>query len=463
MDVQVNSSSGLADGSGGLTAADVESALLGRGSGRMVPNRDRIIELLDMLGNPQRSYPAIHLTGTNGKTSAARMIDALLRAHDLRTGRYTSPHLDSVTERICIDGVPLSDEQFAAAYQEVAPLVALIDEQERAAGKQTVTYFEFVTAMAFAAFADAPVEAAIVEVGLGGRWDATNVLDATVAVVSPIGLDHADVLGPTIADIATEKAGIIHRDATVIMTAQPAEAVPPLLHRVAEMEATVAREGAEFGVVDRQLAVGGQRLTIQGLGGVYDDIFLPLFGAHQAQNASLALAAVEAFLGAGKSRSLELDIVREGFAQASSPGRLEAVRASPTIVVDAAHNPEGLRATLAAFAESFAFRRVIAVLGVLGNKDAVTMVELLEPVADQIVITENSSPRRFPADDLAAIAVDVFGADRVEVAPRLDDALEAAVRMVEENGDQGSSLAGGGVLVTGSVVTAADARRLLRR
>ncbi|HEV2088082.1 MAG TPA: folylpolyglutamate synthase/dihydrofolate synthase family protein [Cryptosporangiaceae bacterium] len=439
--------------------ARVQAALDARGPGRMVPDRERIVGLLDLLGNPQRAYPAIHLTGTNGKTSTARMIDGLLRAFGLRVGRYTSPHLDSVTERIALDGEPATAARFAAAYDEVAPLAELLDAKAAADGGEPVTYFEFTTAMAFAAFADAPVDVAVVEVGLGGEWDATNVLAAGTAVITPIGLDHVHLLGGSLAEIAAEKAGIIHPGATVVTAVQAPEAAEPLIRRAVEVGATVAREGMEFGVVERAVAVGGQQLTLQGLGGVYGDLFLPLHGAHQAQNAAVALAAVEAFLGAGTEGTLDADTVREGLGGVSSPGRLERVRVSPTVLVDAAHNPAGMAATVAALRESFAFGRLVAVVALLDDKDARGMLELLEPVADAIVVTENSSPRRFDADALGAVAVDVFGADRVEVAPRLDDAIESAVRISEE---EDAPLGTVGVLVTGSVVTAADARRLLR-
>jgi dihydrofolate synthase/folylpolyglutamate synthase len=434
----------------------VEAALEQRGPGRMVPDRTRIVDLLDLLGNPQRAYPAIHITGTNGKTSTARMADALLRAFGLRVGRYTSPHLDSVTERITIDGRPLEAERFAAAYDDVAPFAELIDSKGT-----PVTYFELTTAMAFAAFADAPVDVAVVEVGLGGEWDATNVLDAGVAVITPIGLDHAEILGPDVASIAREKAGIIHKGAALITAVQPPEAAEPLLRRAAEMEASVAREGLEFGVLARSIAVGGQLLTLQGLGGVYDEIFLPLHGGYQAQNAALALAAVEAFLGGGVDRQLDVDAVREGFADTSAPGRLERVRTSPSVLVDSSHNPAGMLATIAALNEAFSFSRLVAVVAVLGDKDARGMLELLEPVVDAVVVTQNSAPRALGADALAAIAVDVFGADRVDVAPRMDDAIESAITIAEESGAE--LLSSVGVLVTGSVVTAADARRLLRR
>jgi len=437
--------------------ARVEAALDQRGPGRMVPDRGRIEALLDLLGNPQRAYPSIHLTGTNGKTSTARMVDALLRAFGLRVGRYTSPHLDSVTERISIDGVPIETDKFVAAYDDVAPFADLLD----AKNQDPITYFELTTATAFAAFADTPVDVAVIEVGLGGEWDATNVIEAGVAVITPIGLDHAELLGGSLAAIATEKAGIIHDGATVVTAVQPAEAAEPLLRRAVENDATVAREGMEFGVVGRTVAVGGQMLTLQGLGGVYDEIFIPLHGAYQAQNAAVALAAVEAFLGAGADRRLDIDAVREGFAQATAPARLERVRTSPTVLVDASHNPAGMAATVEALGEAFSFSRLVAVVAVLADKDARGILELLEPVVDAVVVTQNSSPRALPADDLAALAVDVFGTDRVDVSPRLDDAIESAVTIAEEEGAELISAVG--ILVTGSVVTAADARRLLRK
>jgi len=427
----------------------------------MVPDLQRISALVDLLGSPQRAYPSVHVTGTNGKTSTARMVDALLRAFGVRVGRYTSPHLDSVTERIAVDGEPVSAETFAAAYDDVAPFADLLDARAAAEGGDPVTYFELTTAMAFAAFADTPVDVAVVEVGLGGRWDATNVVHAPVVAVGPVALDHTDLLGATVAEIAAEKAGVVHPGATVVTAVQPPEVAEVLLRRVAEVDASVAREGLEFGVVDRRVAVGGQVLTLQGLGGVYGGLYLPLHGAHQAQNAALALAAVEAFLGGGEDRQIDPEAVREGFASVTSPGRLERVRSSPAILLDAAHNPAGMAATARAVADEFAFSRLVAVLAVLADKDVRGMVEALEPVADAVVVTANSSPRALPVDDLAAVAVDVLGPDRVDVSPRLDDALEAAVAIAEE--DEGSPLGGQGVLVTGSVVTVADARRLLRR
>jgi dihydrofolate synthase/folylpolyglutamate synthase len=436
---------------------EVNDALLARGFTRMVFDLSRIESLLDLMGTPQRTYPSIHVTGTNGKTSTARMIDALLRAHGLRTGRYTSPHLDSVRERITLDGQPVSEERFVQVYKEVAPLAELVDSK----ASEPLTYFDLTTTMAFAAFADAPVDVAVVEVGLGGAEDSTNVLQAGIAVVTPIGLDHTEWLGDTIGDIALAKAGIVHSGATLISAAQQEEALEPILERCAEVGATIAREGAEFGVVHRELAVGGQVLTIQGLGGMYEDVYLPLHGAHQAQNAAVALAAVEAFLGAGSARQLHPETVRAGFAEATSPGRLERVRTAPTILLDAAHNPHGMAATVTALEDEFAFRRLVAVMAVLADKDATGMLELLEPVVDAIVVTRNSSPRVMPPERLAELAVEVFGEDRVRVEPELPDAIAAAVELAESDVDGGIS--GVGVLVTGSVITVADARKLLRR
>jgi dihydrofolate synthase/folylpolyglutamate synthase len=437
--------------------AAVEAELDGRGFTRMVFDLDRIRQLLDLLGSPQRAYPSIHLTGTNGKTSTARMIDGLLRAHGLHTGRYTSPHLETVRERISLDGEPVSPERFVATYREVAPLAAIVDGQS----SEPLTYFDVTTALAFATFADAPVDVAVVEVGLGGAEDSTNVLDAGVCVITPIGLDHTEWLGDTIEEIAWAKAGIIHKGATVVSAAQDDDAARPLLERCAEMGATIAREGSEFGVLRRTLAVGGQVLTLQGLGGVYEEVFLPLHGAHQAQNAAVALAAVEAFLGAGATRQLDPEVVREGFAGASSPGRLERVRSAPAILLDGAHNPHGMAATVTALEDEFAFRHLVAVVAVLADKDARGLLELLEPVVASVVVTRNTSPRAMPVAQLAAIAEDIFGDDRVQVAADMPDAIEAAVVLAES--DTGGELSGVGVLITGSVVTVADARKLLKR
>jgi dihydrofolate synthase/folylpolyglutamate synthase len=447
------------DDPAGLAAlARVEKALEDRTPTRMVPDLDRISDLLDLLGSPQRAYPSIHLTGTNGKTSTARMIDSLLRGFGMRTGRYTSPHLERVSERIALDGVPLSAERFAAVYDEVAPLVDLVDTRH----PDRMTFFEVLTAMAFAAFADAPVGAAVVEVGLGGRWDATNRIEAPVAVITSIGLDHVGILGSTVAEIAAEKAGIITPGAVCVSSPQPPEALAVIEARVADVGATLILAGRDVGLRSRVLAVGGQHLALAGLGGDYDDILLPLHGVHQAGNALAALVAVEAFFGlsVGDTRGpIDVETVREAFANVSSPGRLEVVRRGPTVIIDGAHNPAGAAAVAAALSEEFAFDRCIGVLAVLGDKDAEGILSALEPVVAAVVCSTNSSPRAMPADELAGVAREVFGDDRVEVEVRLDDALEVAIELAEA-GTEG--MAGTGVIVTGSIVTAGEARTLLR-
>ncbi|WP_225844604.1 folylpolyglutamate synthase/dihydrofolate synthase family protein [Streptomyces sp. HPF1205] len=435
---------------------EVEEELLGRWpETKLDPSLDRMTALMDILGEPQRTYPAIHVTGTNGKTSTARMIERLLLAFDLRTGRYTSPHVQSVTERISLDGVPISAERFIETYRDLRPYIAMVDETR----PHRLSFFEVLTGMAYAAFADAPVDVAVVEVGMGGSWDATNVVDGQVAVITPIALDHTERLGPTPGDIAVEKGGIIKKDATAVIAQQPADAAKVLLKRAVEVDATVAREGMEFGVLHRELAVGGQMLTLRGLGGEYEQVFLPLHGEHQAHNAAIALAAVEAFFGIGSMhhRILDLDTVRQAFASVTSPGRLEVVRRSPTVLLDAAHNPAGAQVTAAAVSEVFGFTHLVGVVGPSGDKDVRGLLEAFEPVFAEVVVTRNSTKRAMDIDELAALAVEVFGEERVQVETRLDDALEAAITLAEEEG----AYAGAGVLVTGSVITVGEARLLL--
>ncbi|MHB2022317.1 MAG: bifunctional folylpolyglutamate synthase/dihydrofolate synthase [Mycobacteriales bacterium] len=418
----------------------------------VTPSLDRIRKLTGLMGDPQHAFPGVHVAGTNGKTTTTRLVDALLRELGLRTGRYTSPHLESVTERICLDGDPLSPEAFVAAYEEMAPLLPLADE----ASGRTLSFFEVLTAMAFAVFADAPVDAAVVEVGLGGRFDATNVFDGQVAVVTPVDFDHMHLLGSTIAEIAAEKAGIIKSEAAAVIGPQLPEAQEVLLARVAEVGARPYRFGADFGLRARSVAVGGQLISVSGLAGNYDDLFLPLHGAHQAVNAACAVAGVEAFLG---GRGLDVVAVREALAGASSPGRLEIVRRSPTVLLDAAHNPAGARALAGALAEAFSFRRLIAVLAVLADKDVTGLLRALQPAVDLVVATASSSPRALPPDTLAALAEEVFGAGRVRTAATLEEALTEALRLADEDL---SLQVGTGVLVTGSVVTVGEARALLR-
>jgi dihydrofolate synthase/folylpolyglutamate synthase len=433
---------------------------------KLEPSLARISALMELLGSPQRSYPSIHIAGTNGKTSVARMIDALLTALDRRTGRTTSPHLQSAIERIAIDNVPISPARYVETYCEIEPFVQMVDAESQADGGPAMSKFEVLTAMAFAAFADAPVDIAIVECGMGGRWDATNVIDAPVAVITSIGIDHAEYLGDTLAEIAAEKAGIIAAprgdvvpvDTVAVIGQQAPEAMAVLLAAALRADAAVAREGSEFAVLSRQVAVGGQVIELQGLGGVYSEIFLPLHGEHQAHNAAIALAAVEALFGAGPQRQLDIDAVRAGFAAATSPGRLERMRTAPTVFIDAAHNPAGAAALTTALAAEFDFRFLVGILSVLEGKDLNGILSALEPAFDLLVVTDNGSPRALDVETLAQRAEEVFGPERVVRAETLPDAIETATALVEDAKVDG--LSGAGIVITGSVATAGAARAL---
>jgi dihydrofolate synthase / folylpolyglutamate synthase len=437
------------------TYAQVEQALLARWpETRLEPSLDRIRAFTELLGEPQRSYPVVHLTGTNGKTSTSRMVDILVRATGLRTGRFTSPHVESMTERISLDGRPLTEEQFVEAYNDVAAVARLADED----AAFPLSFFETVVGMAFATFADAPVDAAVVEVGMGGSWDATNVADAAVAVILPVAVDHASYLGARPVDIAREKAGIIKPGCTVVCAAQDDDVAAVIAERALEVGATVLWEGRDFAVAHRLPAVGGQMLRLQGLRREYDEVFLPLYGAHQAQNAAVALAAVEALLGGDP---LDVDLVRGAFEEVTSPGRLEIIRRSPTIVLDAAHNPHGAAAVVHALEDSFTFSPLIGVLGVMADKDYEGVLATFEPAMAAVVCTQSTSDRAMAAEDLAEVARGIFGIDRVYVARRLDDAIDQAATLAEEGGVFGEAIGSGAVLITGSVVTVGEARQML--
>ena len=420
------------------------------------PTLDRVWAVCDLMGDPQKAFRTVHVTGTNGKTSTSRMIDRLVREHGLRTGRFTSPHLTSPRERIAIDGEPISAERFVEVWQDVAPYVHMVDTSSIAAGGPRMSFFEVLTAMAFAAFADAPIDVAIIEVGMGGVWDATNVADGEVAVITPIAFDHERWLGHDLVSIAGEKSGIIKDGASVVMSVQTEDVEGVLLAAAAAAGARVVREGVDVDVTERSIAVGGQLLSLRGLGGIYTEVFLPLYGAHQAHNALLALVATEALLTGGAA--LDGDVVGAAFADVDSPGRLEVLRSSPTILVDAAHNPSGIAALVEAVEESFEFTRLVGVVGILEDKDAEQVLAGLEPLLAEIVITRSSSPRSRDVYDLAEVAVDVFGEDRVHIVERLDDAIDLAVQRAEEEEQYGA-----GVLVTGSITLVADARILLGR
>ncbi|MCS4535328.1 bifunctional folylpolyglutamate synthase/dihydrofolate synthase [Corynebacterium sp. HS2168-gen11] len=432
------------------------------------PTLERMQLLMDLLGNPERAFPSIQVAGTNGKTSTVRMIESLMRAFHRRTGRTTSPHLQSVTETIAIDGLPIHPRDYVRIWEEIKPYVEMVDAQSIAKGGPKLSKFEIRTALAYAAFADAPVDVAIVEVGMGGSWDATNVIQADVAVVTPVGLDHQGFLGETLAEIATQKAGIIKQrwdlddllsppDNVAIIGLQEPDALRAILEHAVTTDAAVARAGIEFGLVSGGIAVGGQQVTIRGLAGEYPDIFIPLAGEHQAHNAANALAAVEAFFGAGPGRSLDLDTVKQGFATVVNPGRLERVRTAPTVFIDAAHNPHGAKALGAALSRDFDFSRMIGVVAILGDKDVRGILQALEPYLQEIVVTQNTSPRALPVEELEEYAREIFGDERVHTAHNLLGAVELAVELAEDTDIQ----SGAGVIITGSVVTAGEARTLM--
>ena len=422
------------------------------------PSLTRIVSVMELLGDPQRAYPVIQVAGTNGKTSTARMIESVLRAYGLRTGLFTSPHLVDARERIRLDGEPVTAERLVDTWNDIEPYVRLVDKNSTDAGGVPLSYFEVFTSLAYAAFADAPVDVAVIEVGMGGTWDATSVAAASVAVITPIGMDHAEYLGDSIEQIAGEKAGIIAPGCTAVTSCQTDDARSVVVTRSSELDVPLKIETEDFGLLSRDVAVGGQLVSMRGLRGDYDEVFVPFFGEHQASNACLALAAVEAFLGSG-DEALDVDIVREGFASADSSGRLHAVRLDPTVLVDSAHNPHGARALAAAIHDSFTFDRLIGVVGLLSDKDAHGVLEALEPVLDELIVTTPGSPRALPADDLAAVAENYFSGKDVVVEDELLDAVDRAMGIADADGDVGGS----GVLVTGSVVLVGDVLRLFAR
>ena len=431
----------------------IEKALLARWpENRIAPTLERISALVDMLGSPQLTYPTIHIGGTNGKTTTSRMVDSLLFEMGLRTGRFTSPHLESYLERICINGQPIDAKEMIFSFNDISPYLDLMDTKF----DNPISFFEAITALAFAAFAEHPIDVGVIEVGMGGQWDATNVVDADVSVIMPIGLDHMEYLGSTIAEIARTKAGIIKEQGFVVLAQQEPEAAVELLRRAAEVSADVAREGLEYSIDSRAIAVGGQLISITGLRGHYDDIFLPLHGKHQASNAAAALIAVEAFFG---EQDLDIDAVRAGFANVSSPGRCEIIHRDPTIILDAAHNPHGAKAIAETIQSEFTFDDVTGIVALMADKDALGILQALEPIMNQIIVTTNSAARSMPVSDLEALATQVFGADRVFAQPTLADAIEKAIKdSVRPLSDEPLA-----ILITGSVVTVGEARTAVRK
>ena len=431
----------------------IEKALLARWpETRIAPTLERISALVDILGSPQLSYPTIHVGGTNGKTTTSRMIDALLFEMGLRTGRFTSPHLESYLERISINGKPIDAKELIFSFNDISPYFDLMDSKF----EDPISFFEAITALAFAAFAEHPIDVGVIEVGMGGQWDATNVVDADVSVITPIGLDHMEYLGSTITEIAATKAGIIKEQGFIVLAQQTPEAAVELLRRAAEVGADIAREGLEYSIDSRAIAVGGQLISITGLRGHYDDIYLPLHGKHQATNAAAALIAVEAFFG---EQDLDIDAVRAGFANVTSPGRCEIIHRDPTIILDAAHNPHGAKAIAETMQSEFTFDEITGIVALMADKDVLGILQELEPILNQIIVTTNSSERSMSVADLNKLASQVFGADRVFAEDTLQGAIDRAVKdAIRPLSDE--SLA---ILITGSVVTVGEARTAIRK
>ena len=423
---------------------------------------DRMNLILDVLGHPEESFRVIHVTGTNGKGSTARMAEAICRAYGMRTGLYTSPHLERINERIAIDGQSLSDDDFVDTWDQVKDLVDLVDARMEEQGKPRMSFFEVLTAMAIWKFADAPVDVAVVEVGMGGAWDATNVLNADAAVIGPVDMDHMQWLGDTVEQIAAEKAGIIKPGCTAVIGPQPHEqAVMPILEEAAERNhARMLRDGYEMEVVSRAPAVGGQLVTLRTPLGEYAEIPVAKFGEHQAHNALAALAAAEAVIPV--SGQLNADIVSEALGGVKVPGRIEQVRTSPTIIIDGGHNVNAAEALRAAIEENYDFTQLVGVIAMMGDKQVEEYLGVLEPLLSHVVVTENSWRERvMSAKDLEQVAVRVFGRDRVTCEPDLPDAIQTAVNMVDAEDELGVGY-GHGVLICGSFVTAGDARTMLK-
>ncbi|MFM8383703.1 MAG: bifunctional folylpolyglutamate synthase/dihydrofolate synthase [Actinomycetota bacterium] len=434
---------------------EIEQALLNRWpETRINPTLERIALLADLLGSPQLSYPTIHIAGTNGKTTTTRLIDSLCFELGLRTGRFTSPHLESFLERISINGEPISEAAMIATYEDVAPYFQLVDERM----SHRLSFFEAITGLSFVAFAEHPVDVGIFECGMGGEWDSTNVINAKVSVVTPIGLDHTQYLGDTLAAIAATKSGIIKPGSFAVLARQELDPAQVLMRKCAEVEAIPIREGVEYQVSNRSLAVGGQLISIKGVYGDYEELFLPLHGEHQASNAATALAAVEVFAG---EKKLDEELVRSAFAKASSPGRCEIVHRSPTVIIDAAHNPHGAKSLRKTIENEFDFDSVIGIVAPMGDKDTDGILEEFEAIMTTVIITKNSSHRAAPIDELAAQAREIFGGERVLTKDSLESAIDAAITQAKFEVEMNERNCA--VLIAGSVISAGEARALIRK
>jgi dihydrofolate synthase / folylpolyglutamate synthase len=404
------------------------------------PDLERISALAELLDDPQLRYPTVHVTGTNGKTTTARFVSALACAHGLTTGLFTSPHLASVVERFEICGDPIAEATFAEEFEHLIPFLRTVDEQVG-----PVTYFEALTALGYLVFADAPVALAVFEVGMGGTWDATNLVAGDVAVICPIGLDHRE-LGSTIAEVASEKAGIVKQGKVAVVREQTREALEVIERRCDEQIATLLLEDREWGLEQRTAAVGGQTLVVRGLHAEYEDLLVPIYGEHAARNAAAAIAGVEALL----ERELDPNAVRAALGSVTSPGRLEVVGRRPLIVLDGAHNPAAAQALATALPETFAGDRLHLVMAVFADKDLEGIVRALAPLADAGYAGAVDHVRARPAGEVA---------DALSAAGVPTEAFESVVAALDaaRNAASQDDL----ILVTGSLYTVAAARPAL--
>lgn len=441
---------------GASSTAEVYAELLSRtGEAQPRPRLDPVRRLTDLLGQPQNLFPVIHVGGTNGKTTTARVIESLLRAYGLKTGLFTSPHLVEFTERIQLEGEQISEAALVAAWEEMQPALEIVDTELAAKGELPITYFEALAALAYTAFADAPVEVAVVEIGIGGEWDATNITDAEVSVITPIGLDHVHILGDTVAEIARTKAFIVKEGKTLVTAAQEPSAL-------AELEARAEAVGSRMLVAERDFSlradvsgVGGRIVEITGIAGTeYEGLFIPLYGPHQAENVTLAVAAVEAFLGT--ERPLPEDALEQGLGSLTSPGRLQPIGVQPLVLVDAAHNPHGAKTLATAMSESFSFSDLMLIVGTFADKDARGILEALLPLTPNVYVVGIHSERSRDPEELARLALEV----RPDVNLQLFDELEEAV---EEARGWAEEADGRGVLIAGSVFLAGEAISLARQ
>jgi dihydrofolate synthase/folylpolyglutamate synthase len=432
------------------TVKDVEQALLARmPEHELRPRLEPTARAAALLGDPQKLYRIIHVTGTNGKTSTTRMIDRLLREHSLRVGRFTSPHLTKLNERIAIDGDLVTDEVLVEIWNDIEPILKLVDAELDAEGEQALTYFEALTLLAFSIFADAPVDVLVLEVGMGGEWDSTNVADGDVAVFTPIAIDHADRLGHTISEIAKTKAGIIKPGAVVVSAKQTPEAMVQLQSKTKAIAERLVSYGADFEAFNVIPELKGQRFALKTLAGEYTDLFMPLYGEHQTENAALAVAAVEAFLGNGERRILD-DIVRVSFADIASPGRLQVVSREPMTIVDGAHNPHGVRSLAKALKNSFGAPRSVGVVGILNGKNVDEMLETLSGSFERVIITASKSDRSVDKEELANMATKYWDADSITVSSSVTKAIQDARELLSEKDLEA-------IVITGSLSVVGEA------